>query len=491
MAGKFKNNNSTDSQYEPRFDFGTNLDPDGAQFATVGELLKEINREYRPEGGEAASFKSLKREIAFIENVAGEKVPDSATPVSLSTLKTIKLLFLTNWEVNQAARSSDGKMKSIHLFDLIAPVSKESATMEFCTFTTIPRDRQRASIIQSMIDELELEIPREQLALFNELARPRKLATFSERLQGYIELANNSIYDLFSARCPTDYRGQANMHYALSRYIDGLVCRKTDTHVPPPVHEFVYCHLQTLGLQHFIVAHRENFNTFRVRSPIRNIDIKARSFCRTLSQFLGTSIEPTDQFTSANEFLSIVKKYPREFNALVAAATGFETEERRFKKNINLARPFLISYGCRCFDEENKNALLISVLDIVAALCSVRYQQEAALKTEYDPRTPGQQSQGTSPERHLTKGLRPDDPHQHQGVFQTYFYRFLEYRAAFTNTTERHHSWMAYQMSRLNAYARILARNGIVDIVMIALALDEMCIEKAERIADSYPGISL
>jgi hypothetical protein len=453
----------------PSFDFGTNHDL-GRKTGTIAELLKEINLEYNPKSGEPANFRSLKRVLDLIQELTGEPVPSSTAPVALSALKAIKLLFLANHK----------STRKRHLIGLIEPPSAATpATMEFCTGTTVSRDKEGAEIINSLIDALAREIDPAKLNQLAELAEPTETATFAEAFISHIERTNDVVYRILSDDV-ADSRGQANAYYALSRSIDPMRYRRSHDE-RFPVHETVHCHLLTLGLQHFILHHRAFIRSTLSKSGINPIEEQCTHLCNTLGEIRNAPVDPREKLLSVNEFPTLVAVFHKELNALVKAATGLDTRKERFFENIPLAQAILASYGYRSHDESSLEVRLLSIFDIVAALCSVRHQQEAG--TEYVPYWPGQKSPGTSPQAMFKKGMRKADPHQHQGVAQIYLYRFGEYQATFANAIESYRAWMAYQISRLDGYARILQIREIGGIVASARHFDEMCLQEAKRIA--------
>ena len=463
----------SNDQDSPRFDFGANIDPCQPKTDTAAELLKEINREYNPKSGEPANFKSLDRVLGLVHEITGESVPNSTAPVPLSTLKTIKLLFLTNHKSKR------------HLIGLIEPPGADNpATMEFCTGTTVSRDKKGAELIHSLVKKLEREIAPEKLAQLSELATPKDLASFSEAFISHIEQTNDTVFGIFSSQIVADSRGQANAYYALSKAIDSMNYRRSSDELTP-AHEAMHCHLVTLGLQHFILHHRTFIKDILTNYRINPIADQCTHLCDALSELTKGPVDPNQKIVSVNDCPKLVAVYRKEFKSLVKAATGLDTKNsERFVENIRLAKAILASYGDRCYDESNPDVKLLSILDIVAALCSVRHQQEFG--TKYPAYWPAQKSQGTNVEAMFKKGLRKNDPHQHQGVAQIYLYRFAEYQAAFTNTTESYRGWMAYQVSRLDAYARIFKLREVGRIVASARHFDEVCMQEAERITNYY-----
>ena len=462
-----------------RFNFGSNPDPENLQFGTLSELLNEINLEYKPKSGEAASFDSLERELGLIQQITGETIPSQTVHVPLPALKAIKLLFLAK------------KGSKRHLIGLIeSPSADNPATMEYCSVTTVSRDKDAAKHIQLLIDTLELEIAPDKLAALNEMLGAKENTSTAEKLGGHVEKTNDVISQLFNERMSGDNLGQANGYYKLAKKVDAMQYRTTGQ-LQTPAHESLYCHLQTLGFRHYILHHRKFIEQTHVNQRINAIEEQIKRVCRTLTDIRGSAVHGNEKIISVNDFPKLAAVYHREFNALVLAATGLSTRKNRFIDNIGIAKVILASYGCRSYDEPHPDAKILSLLDLVAALCAVRYQQQKELKTKYSPFWHGQVSQGDNPERHLKKGLRKNDPHQHQGVFQTYYYRFSEFLAALANRTESHNGWMAYQLSRLDVYDRIIRFNDINCIVASSRHFDHMCLAEAERIVEDYSHCSV
>src|SRR5690606_17048970 len=90
--------------------------------------------------------------------------------------------------------------------------------------------------------------------------------------------------------------------------------------------------------------------------------------------------------------------------------------------------------------------------------------------------------QGKDPQRLFDKGRRKNDPHQHQGVIQIYLNRLYEFQAAFTGTSESYQAWMQYQVSRLDAYLRIIQLNDIIAVVTGLMGINFLCLDKAKDI---------
>lgn len=442
---------------------------------TIEELIEELNIEYPKMNGENINMESLAGALRFIKGTTGQRISDQYEKLPISTIKLIKLLYVEN------------EKSGMHLFRLLSsPGELSIPTMEFSTGTTISRDISTANLIDSIASKLSLEIPEDKLDLFRKMIGDDEKKSSSEKLLRHIERANDVIQRIFTDRIVDDDLGMAGAYRALSRYVASHDIRGVPGAVTP-LNEAVFVHIETLALQHFILHHKEHLERIRIEGKIGSITSDLFRFCETLAeQFEVPKVDPFEGIFSVKNFHHVVMAYPSEFASLVKSATGLDTRKKRLYENTARSRAILVSHVYRSFDENDPDAPVISLVDIIAALCSFRVQQE--IKTQYSPYWHGQKSQGADPQRLFDKGLRVRDPHQHQGVFQIYYYRFLEYRAEFSGTSSSHNAWMAFQLSRLDAYLRIVRLNGIIRIFTASTAFDYLCMERAMEIAMNYPG---
>lgn len=461
-----------------RFDFGSNLDSEGNQTGTISELLSEINQTYNPRSGEPANFKSMKPTRDFIKKAIGINFRNTTNNISLSKLKTIKLLFMTNHE---------GKKLNL-LSRILPPTARNRPTMESATGSTIARDKSGARLIQILSNHLATEIDPEKLKSLDDFLHSTGNYTTAQRLNAHIERTNDEIYRLLTHWLRGNNLPLANAYYRLAKEIDRAGYKKTKDHCTP-LHESVFAYLQGLGFIHFALHHRSFIKEIRVKHPIHSISVETKALCQALGASSGTIVLPDRNIFSVNNFHHLVAGYPKEINFLVHAATKLDTRKKTLFENTLRAKKILAMHGLRCYDETDLDAPLLSLSDIIAALCSVRYQQK--VKTKYAPYWSGQVSQGKDPQRHFDRISDPSDLYQHQGVAQIYLYRFSEYRASFTNTTESFSAWMAYQISRFDAYVRILQLNDIKGIIASSLHFDEFCLQEAMSIIKSYNGSSM
>jgi len=472
MSVKIKESAKAKIDHVSRFDFSSE-----DRTATIAELIEELSIEYPKRNGEELEFESLVGALSFIERITGQRIYDPHEDLPLSTVKLIKLLYVKNEE------------SEMHLFKLLSPPGKVSKpTMEFSTGTTNSRDIPTADFINSVIDALSLEIPKDKLGLYFNLLGDEARQSSSEKFLLNMERSDDEIARTLGTRIGHDERGITNAYYALSKFM--VYLPEANPKLVAPVNEAIFVHIETLALQHFIVHHKSHIKKTFLKREIGKISDEISTLCELASKRTGSSApRPFDRYFSLNNFHHVVFGYPAEMASLVRSATGFETRKKRLFENTVRARALLASYIFRSFDETDRDIPILSLVDIVAALCSFRIQQEA--KTEYSPYWHGQRSQGSDPQRLFDKGLRKHDPHQHQGVFQIYYYRFEEYQAAFTGTLTSYYALLAFRLSRLDSYLRTVRLNSIIGIFTALNSMDHLCMEKAMDIAMKYPNSSL
>ena len=473
MSVKIKESARAKRDHVSRFDFTSE-----ERTATITELIEELNIEYQKKNGEEIKLESLVGALSFIERITGQRIYDPYENLPLSTVKLIKLLYVKNEE------------SEMHLLKLLSsPGEMSKPTMEFSTGTTNSRDLPTADFINSVIDALSLDIPKDKLELYFNLLGDEARQSSSEKFLLTMERSDDEIAHTLETRIGHDERGMANAYYSLSKFMDYLPLDANPSLVAP-VNEAIFVHLETLALQHFIVHHKSHLKRVRLKREIRQISGEISRLCELASKRTGASApRPFDRYFSLNNFHHVVFGYPAEMASLVRFATGLETRKKRLFENTVRARALLASYVFRSLDETDRDIPILSLIDIAAALCSFRLQQE--IKTEYSPYWHGQPSQGSDPQRLFDKGLRKHDPHQHQGVFQIYYYRFEEYQAAFTGTLTSYYALLAFRLSRLDSYLRTVRLNSIIGIFTALTSMDYLCMEKAMDIAMKYPNSSL
>ncbi len=436
--------------------------------STLGSLINELNAQYIKKGGEPIAARDLRRTLDFLEQAIDVKVKDSTQRVPFSTLKTIKLLYVTD--------ANSGK----HLLNLVAPPNEGEATMEFSTGTTIPRDKKSAALINSLTKNLSIEVDPAKLRLFYNMLGNKELQTSAEKILLHSERVNDEARHILTSSIRGDDYTLACAYTKLSKLLNSLGVRR-NSDLKTHAHEALFIYLETLAFRHFVHHFPLHLNETRIKKEIGQTKEIMENFFRILRKEANAHHSPSTKIFSINNFHHLVFGWPKEVAALVKAATGFDTSPLLLKKNTVRSRALLTSHAYRSFDCCDPDAQVISIHDIVAALCSFRYQQEAG--DDYKPYWHGQSEQGKDPQRLYDKGFRKNDPHQHQGVIQIYLNRFYEFQASFQGTTQSHHAWMQLQISRLRAYFRLVEVNDIVGFVTGVTAMNFDFMDMAKDIA--------
>lgn len=429
--------------------------------ATLNCLLAQLNTERESANGELITLRSLKRTLNFLEKSLGIVVDGRASPLPLATVKTIKLLFVTDADSDR------------NIFKLIArPQSSAESTMEFSSVTTTHRDTDSSATITYLLDTLSKEIAPDKIQMFNTLLGSSECESAAERLLLHAERTGDEVFHTLNEHISGDDCALSNAYRSLSEYIGRIRARSIEGH-RVDANEAVYVYLRTLAFQHFVLDHPRHLEKTRVAGELANIKQEADQLCR-LAANSDTHHRAADRVFSVNTYHHLVQGWPKEVAELVEKATGFATSVKQLKTHERRAKALLASYAYRTYDCVDPSALVLSVGDIVSAIASFRYQQEAG--GNYKPYWPGQTDQGKDPQRHFDKGLDADDPHQHQGVIQIYLNRFYQYQAVLNGTTESHQAWMDYQGSLLNAYHSVLKLNSIVGVTTGLTSLGFLCL---------------
>ena len=473
MATKIKDLDNLN--HTSRFNFARS-----EETGTIHELLKELNIEFQKENGEEIKFESLEGVLDFIKNVTGIAIENDKSQIPLKTLKTIKLLFIKNDESNA------------QLFrKLASPRFSEKPTMEFSTTSTISRDKETAEIINSLIKTLALEISPDKINLHSNILVKSEEHSIAEKIQVHIERTDIEIGNILINNCKNDSKLLADNYYYLANTIESLKLQRKEKNPITPVNEAIFVHLNTIALQHFIPHLKCHIKDIKIKHPVNPIIPEASEFMDSIQTTSSMENDPSKRIFSINNFYRIVFAYPDEISALVKKATGIDTEKRQLRRNTVRARNLLIIHGARLISELDRNTSIFSLLDIIAALCAFRYQQEYSM--EYKPFWIGQVDQGKSPQKHYENGfgikggkfkedINRNDLYQHQGVFMLYYYRFCEYQATFNDTKETYDAMIAYKLARLSAYEQIIQCNSIIELWFAAISFDSFCRESAYNV---------
>lgn len=502
----------------PRFDFGNHEVESAKQTGTLKELLDELDEE---RGGceteTKLSIHSLRHILPFLGRLSGKEYTSTRELLPVTTLKTIKLLYVENRRLNpktshpvsqsESKPSDTLKEKGIHLLDLIETPTADRASMESATGTTVAPNKRGRDAIERLCSQLALEIPAEKLELANLFFSQTQTRTTSEGIISYIEYTNDAIYREMTNSIPDDPKVLGSAFTDLSKIISCAQSYKIRDDVPKtPLHEQLYIHLQSLGFIHFVLHHQRFVKNTLVKPRSKRPNYNAvKDLLMALCHAIGDDVTPDAQLFCLSDVFRVIEKpseydkhlidkYSGHFRHVVEKITGLSTKPNSLLDYAPRVEKILRIYALRRFDSTDRGARNLTIHDIVAALCSFRYQQEA--KTTYQPKWFSQEvSEGRNIKNHFDKGLQSTlsspKPFVYQGVFQIYYNRFAQYKAALDRTTSIYQGWMSFQYARLHAYINILKLRSIHHVSAAACCFDELCKEEARNIVNLHTSRSL
>ncbi|MEW9572263.1 hypothetical protein ABQJ54_10920 [Rhodanobacter sp. Si-c] len=435
------------------------------EIATFSELQEDLYWDDKYPCKETPSFESLEQTLGFIEAVAGIKCKSSTDQLPVAALKTIKLLFLTSKMKNP----STGKKRN--LFKIINPPGLNNpATMEFATTSSLAHDKEATALIHSLLEKLALEIDEEKLLKINLILKDAKSIMHCIEVGTYHSVA-------FLSEHIGNNIGLTSAYKHLAKKANKYKPEKCNE-ASIPLHEIVYTYLRSLGFIHFALHHNTESKSFRILKPIPSITAELAAFCETLNAQSSFLIEPHTPFVSVYETPDFVSIFRKQFLDIVMLATETSSyKDMQVIEDAIRAKKILIEYLWRNYEIDDPNAKLLSLHNIIAALCSYRYQRETG--TPYEPDWPGRGKQpGNSPQRLMEDGLYNKKLAIPQGVFDLYYQRYAQYLFAFMGKSESNNAWMDFQSSRLNAYVRILQSYNIDVITKSIFEFDRYCLKQ-------------
>lgn len=487
----------------PRFNFGHYEIESADQTATLKELFDEINHERKiSDSWLMVNIKSLKHILPLLSRLSGREYKSITEPLPLTTLKTIKLLYVENMLLNprQYKTKTTNKTKSsaptpdkgIHLLNLIEIPTCDTASMESATGTSLAQDARGREAINKICNTLALEIPLSELFLYS-----TKTRTHSECLIDDIGRANEVISQRLVDAFPEnpDARGKA------FRDLAKFILRNSEKTPHPslletPLHERLYVHLRCIGFEHFVLHYFKFIRRIKIKldeNPSTQSQIT--TLFSALCNAVGNETSPKLQLYSYSDVWKFVQNHSEHITPLIAKITGLPTRRKSLVEDARRAMMILRSYAYRRFDTLNHDARVLTIHDIIAALCAFKCQQ--SIKTPYQPTWFGQNtSEGHATKKHLDKFIdqalmellekRERNLYAYQGPFQIYYHLFAQYKAHLDGTTQSHRGWMKFQLTRLCAYIEITRLRDIGGFIESARNFDEICTLEATRIAQRH-----
>lgn len=464
-----------------RFDF-TATGPTQPETGTIKELLAELNEERgnRADGSEVG-INSLTTTLNVIKQIIGREIKKSTTsPLSTAELKTIKRLYLAGIE------------HSIKLSILIGPPHlSNKPTLEFRESTPSPRNEPATLVVEDLLAEFVKEIPRERLDAID-----RQFPRLPELLLS-IEKENAAIGDRLKQRAGDSEESLAAQYRELATWIDAY-----PVHALPsttPLNEAVYTYLRALRFAHFALGFQRAFHLAEINTSIRPIPGNLEVISFSESKRVGSPLRPASLCFTIDQLDEFVGNHKEQVVRAITEATGLNVDASSFGQMSELAKRLLVLYSTFHLGERNTNTPLLSVWDFVAALCTIRHEQEA--DTRDAPYWPTQKSQGDVVLRHLLPSLRDKRrPGEHRSIEELYtadyvpheinqlvYQRFCNMQAALLGLSDVHEARMAFRVSRLKKLTEIHRANDVDQIAAISSAFLDSLQVQAEKAGSLSP----
>lgn len=462
--------------FPKRFDLGhTESAPN--QPEKLSALIAEINSSLGNKQGEKLAGKTSKdfqTVLNGIRNTIEQDFSDNNLTYPTSSLKVINLLY----KMTRSRKS--------HLFGLIEPpqISK-NPTLEFRDTAPDPLNEDNSLIIADLISYLSIEIPAERLKKIHV-----QLLTSSKLLE-CIALENMEITESIRTHHQEDDHRIASAYQELTESIERYEPEQLTT-IFVSLDEILYTYLRTLEFQHFVGDYEKVAEKSIMKNQIDEINVAINDLCNLLSEEMETKILPNTPVTSINGLQDFVEVHAKQFIEIVKSATGFSVRinniivnsetgisERinNLKNIIDHASKILSMYSFHTFGEKNLDAIVISVSDCIAALCTIRHQQDK--KTTHASYVFGQKTPSKSPLRLFAKEKTVKDLQEldyiPQGVSQLMYIRFCHIHSYMTGNEKRHDAWMQFNITRLKKYVQCLQTYNIDCIISSVSQYNNYC----------------
>lgn len=468
MSSQPKNTNKI--QGLSRFDFSKGRGVDDRQSGTLRELLDDLDPKYAPAEGAEITLDSLETTRTFIHELTGRTHNSLTESLPLSTLKTIKLLYLHS------------KKAKTQLFrHLQAPHDGARPTLEFRITGNAPRNKMAVKAINDLVMQLALEIPSDRRDYIDGmLLRKNALLECIVREQAQIL---EPLHAAFGHAPPALREAVKALTLLTAAYEPS-----TRLHREPPLHEALYTRIRALPLLHFVGEYQTIIERAQLTAPVPPIHDQIAQFCEVLPKKIGVSIQPHNPIMSIQSLDDFVDEHALPLAKLIKQATGISSNRRDLLNIRNQAAKVLHAHLFHQSGPVNLSETRLSVSDCVAALCTIRQQQNGAQKIPYTPRWIGQKSSETT--RKVFNQLDRDKPIEAlyeedyipHGTLQLLYHRFCALHAAFVDQTDTHRAWMAFRIAHLKAYATCHACIDIDGITLSLRGLDDYCMRCAEEI---------
>ncbi len=439
-----ESSNIEPGKYKPRFDFGKDQVTDQSATGSINELLDELNHEitYAPDGNKAkhsdASGKTITRKdlngiIEFINSTLGQEITGGNCTLPISTLKTIKLLYLKN-------DTSDTQ-----LLQRISKPGTIKATFEHWTERNTPRNEKTIKAASYLMSTLELEIDEERLKHIhiNRLTPSKLLEYYARHIKELIE----PIYMAFAGN---DEAIASALMFGAHQIESYQPSNALPGKEGAPVHERLFIYLLTLPFLHFVgeyqqVVESENDELSKYKiEPLFAHAISSPTECDAL-------LRPVTSLAAIHSFL---QTNANELARLVHQATGYELRSNEITNIADETQKILHAYVFHEWHRTDHDVVNVSMADCVAALSAITIQKK--IKTKYTPYWKGQSSSEKTVSRllsHLDTSRDIEELYEEdyipQGAMLTLYHRYCIAYALLFGRSNRIEAFIRFQIAYL------------------------------------------
>lgn len=436
---------------------------------TLKELLAEINREDQvlegSESGKEITLSSLNRTLAFLGDLTGKRHNSVIEPLPYSFLRTVKILYL-------CSRSAGD-----HIFEYLAlpdPV-ENTATFEFRLSGQAPRNETKMGLALDILSQLGngiSELRKNQINGF--------LLTRFKLLQ-CIRLENDEILAPICALPPELY---ANGTAAIARVAEHIRSVKVEpTPTATPVDEALYTRILTLPFLHFVGEYQVLEELAALDFVPKADDHAIRALCQS---FEDPEMDPYQEpFTSIAGYPDLFEKHATALIKLVSTITTLPIQKRDLTGRIDHVQKVLHLHVFNVYGPQPLDAKLLTVADVVAAMCTVAHQQKIGTRYEahWQGKSTGNGSKAHNVLNQLDPSLSIDDLYEEdyvpEGVNRLLLNRLNLFHAWMHGYQDRHHALRAFELARLAGYAQYLMQTDIDETVTAVDEFNQYCIRVA------------
>ncbi|WP_313642701.1 hypothetical protein [Stenotrophomonas sp.] len=368
----------------PRFNFGHGQDArDNSATATIKELLQELNEERTDDSGNLYDSKSIRTACRLLTSITGKAYRSTTEKHSVSTIKTIKLLFVKSRDIDA------------HLIKLIeAPKGNTFGTMNFLTMPSSPDAESVKQQIKNIIDELSKEIDQTELDKIQAIQDPQ------QPRKRYRKETNEAIADILLTHILIDHNLMKDADDYLTERTLGFLRGLASPAHPTPAHVATYLHLSILDdlhLLHFELTTQLSIPNDRL---ISNTPVSFEKICREASSEMGTDIQKDTNFLSIHGMREFCIRHMNDLVDTIKRATRLSYTTSAFENDLPRACMLMHLYLDEAELATTEDSKPIGIVHIVAAFASVLHQRFMKAETKL-VKTSVRYGPKTDPQRHL------------------------------------------------------------------------------------------